>query len=198
VGASKVEAALMVKQRLYKTKEETSSPTVSIEALFLSCIIDAHQRRDVGTCDIPGAFMHADIDEELHILFEGELVDLLIQVEPTFQEYVTHHQGKKMLYASLNQAPYGTVQASLLFWRRLSTFLINSLGFVRNPYDWCVVNRMVNGAQCTIVWYVDDLKVSHESPDVVGEYIGLIRLEFGSKMDLPVQRGKIHEYLGSK
>jgi hypothetical protein len=94
------------KQRLYKTKEENSSPTVSVEALFLSCIIDALQRRDVGTCDIPGAFMQADIDEELHILFEGELVDLLIQVEPTFQEYVTHHQGEKILYASLNKALY--------------------------------------------------------------------------------------------
>jgi hypothetical protein len=32
------------KQRLYKTKEETSLPTVSVEALFLSCIIDAQQR----------------------------------------------------------------------------------------------------------------------------------------------------------
>jgi hypothetical protein len=136
--------------------------------------------------------VQADIDEELHILFEGELVDLLIQVE--FQEYVTHHRGKNILYASLNKALYGTVQASLLFWQHLSTFLINSLGFVRNPYDWCVVNKMVNGAQCTVVCY--DLKISHESPDVVGEYIGLIRQEFGSKMDLPVRRGKIHEYLG--
>jgi hypothetical protein len=77
------------KQRLYKTKEETSSPTVSVEALFLSCIIDAQQQRDVGMCDIPEAFMQADIDEELHILFEGELVDLLIQVETSFQQYVT-------------------------------------------------------------------------------------------------------------
>jgi hypothetical protein len=34
----------------------------------------------VGNCDIPGAFMQADIDKELHILFEGELVDLLVQL----------------------------------------------------------------------------------------------------------------------
>jgi hypothetical protein len=38
----------------------------------------------MGTCDIPGAFMQADIDEELHILFEGDLVDLLVEVEPSF------------------------------------------------------------------------------------------------------------------
>jgi Reverse transcriptase (RNA-dependent DNA polymerase) len=172
-------SARIIKYKELNVCDKTSSPIVSIEALFLSCIINAHQRRNVGTCDIPGAFMQADIDEELHILFEGELVELLIQVEPTFQEYMTHHWGKKILYASLNKALYGTVQASLLFWWRLSTFLINSLGFVRNPHDCCVVNKMVNGAQCTVVRYVDDLKISHENPDVVGEHIGLIQQEFG-------------------
>jgi hypothetical protein len=30
----------------------------------------------------------------------------------------------------------------------------------------------------------------------VGKYIDLIKQEFGSKMDLPVWRGKIHDYLG--
>ena len=43
------------KQRLYKTKEETSSPTVSMEALFLSMLIDAVERWSVLICDIPGA-----------------------------------------------------------------------------------------------------------------------------------------------
>ena len=28
------------KQHLYKTKEETSSPMISIESLFLTCVID--------------------------------------------------------------------------------------------------------------------------------------------------------------
>jgi hypothetical protein len=44
------------KQRIYKTKEDTSSPTVSIDALFLTSIIDAKEGRDVATVDIPGAF----------------------------------------------------------------------------------------------------------------------------------------------
>ena len=41
------------KQRLCKGKGKTSSPTVSTEALFLSCMIDALERRDVATVDIP-------------------------------------------------------------------------------------------------------------------------------------------------
>jgi hypothetical protein len=37
------------KQRLYKTKEETSSPTVSTEAVFLTLIIDAREKWKVVT-----------------------------------------------------------------------------------------------------------------------------------------------------
>ena len=50
------------KQRLYTKKEEASSPTVSIEALMISCMIDAEEGREVATIDIPGAFMQADMD----------------------------------------------------------------------------------------------------------------------------------------
>jgi hypothetical protein len=65
------------KQRLYKTKEETSAPTVAIESLFLTCTIDAKERRTVTTTDIPGAFMQTDIDEVIHVRLEGPLATLL-------------------------------------------------------------------------------------------------------------------------
>jgi hypothetical protein len=34
-------------------KEDTTSPTVIIESLLLSCMMDAMERRDVTTIDIP-------------------------------------------------------------------------------------------------------------------------------------------------
>jgi hypothetical protein len=74
------------------------------------------------------------------------------------------YSRKKVLYASLNKALYGTVQASLLFWCRLLDFLINQLDFIRNPYNWCVMNKIINDKQCMVVWYVDDLKISHKDP----------------------------------
>jgi Reverse transcriptase (RNA-dependent DNA polymerase) len=132
------------KQRIYKTKAETSSPTVSIESLMLSCMIDAMEGRDIATCDIPAAFMQADIDEEIHVKFDGELVDLLLKVDPMLGQYMTIEQGKTVLYMLLNKALYGTVQASLLFWKHLSSFLINKHSYKRNPYDWCVVNKIIN------------------------------------------------------
>jgi Reverse transcriptase (RNA-dependent DNA polymerase) len=186
------------KQRLYKTKAETSSPTVSIESLVLSCLIDALEKRDVATCDIPGAFMQADVDEEIHIKFDGKLVDLLISVDQSYAQYVVYEKGKRVIYAVLNKALYGTVQASLLFWKRLIEFLVQKHGFKRNPYDFCVVNKTIDGKQCTIVWYVDDLKISHVNSKIVDGIIDVIKDEFGNEMPVPVTRGKIHDYLGIK
>eukprot|EP00957_Ditylum_brightwellii_P196404 14964730-Ditylum_brightwellii.AAC.1 len=51
------------KQRSYIPKDDASAPTVAIESLMLSCLIDAKEGRDVVTVDIPGAFMQADMDE---------------------------------------------------------------------------------------------------------------------------------------
>ena len=41
-------------------------------------------------------------------------------------------------------------------------------GVQSNPYNNpCMANSMVNGAQCTVCWHVDDLKVSHVDAAVV-------------------------------
>ena len=66
------------KQHLYKTKDETSSPTMNVEALFITCLIDAMEGREDMTCDIPGAFMHSEMDELVHMKLEGQIALLLI------------------------------------------------------------------------------------------------------------------------
>ena len=68
-------------------------------------------------------------------------------------------------------------------------------GFEPNPYDPCVVNKIINGKQCTILWHVDDLKISHVDPEVVTEVIDMIEAEFGKEAPLTKSRGKVHEYL---
>jgi Reverse transcriptase (RNA-dependent DNA polymerase) len=154
--------------------------------------------RDVATIDIPSAFMQAFIDEIVHIKFDNELIDLLCEVDPSLKQYVSYENGKRVLYTKLNKALYGTVQASRLFWERISSFLIERNGFERNPYDFCVVNKTVNGKQLTIVWYVDDLKISHVDSSVVDSMIDSLKKEFGQVSDLTIRRGKVHDYLGIK
>ena len=108
------------KQRLYKTKDETSSPTMNVEALFITCLIDAMEGREVMTCDIPGAFMQSDMDELLHMKLEGEIAFLLICLHPSYKQFLTYEQGKPVIYTELSKALYDTLQVALLFWRNLA------------------------------------------------------------------------------
>ena len=184
------------KQRAYTTKEEASSPTVAIESVMLSCVIDAKEGRDVATVDIPGAFMQAEMEDLVHMKLEGKMAELMVRIDPKlYRQYVQVEKGRQVLYVELKKALYGTLKAALLFWRRLSSQL-ETWGFEINPYDTCVANKEINGNQCTILWHVDDLKISHIDANVVTEVIKLLESEFGKEAPLTQTRGKIHEYLG--
>jgi hypothetical protein len=95
----------------------------------------------------------------------------------------------------LKKALYGTLQAALLFWEDLSENL-KEWGFKLNPYDRCVANKEINGSQCTVLWHVDDLKISHVDPKVVEDLITKMNGRYGVEAPLVVNRGKVHDYLG--
>ena len=42
-----------LKQRLYVSTEESSAPTVAIELLLLTCLLDVAKKRNVATVDVP-------------------------------------------------------------------------------------------------------------------------------------------------
>ena len=86
--------------------------------------MDAIEGWTVLICDIPGAFMQADIDEILHLRLDGLILQGLLCIEPSYVSFVTHKRNKPVLYTKLNKALFGTLQAALLFWERLSQFLI--------------------------------------------------------------------------
>ncbi len=185
------------KQRLCKTKEETSAPTVATESLFLSCAIDAKERRTVVTTDMPGAFMQTDVDEVTHVRLEGPLASLLAKVDPNlYEKYLEQdRKGKPVMHVRLKKALYGTLQAAMLFWKDLSAKLV-SWGYEVNPCDWCVANKMVNGEQCTVLWHVDDLKISHVDAAVVESLLDHLNGVCGKLNPLVTNRGKTHDYLG--
>jgi len=123
------------KQRLYMQKEETSSPTVAVESLLISATMDALERRDVATVDIPGAFMQADMVGNVHVKLEGRLAELLAKIDPkTYDEYICNTNGNPTMYVKLRKALYGTLQAAMLFWKDL-TKTLTDWGFVVNLYD---------------------------------------------------------------
>ena len=127
------------------SKEESSSPTVSIPALFMTAAIEAHEDRDVATCDIPNAFIQTeqteyDKDGQRYIMkIRGKLAELLVEMEPeVYGPFLIQESGGKVLYVKVLKAIYGMLQSALLFYNKLRKDLEDS-GFEVNPYDPCVV-----------------------------------------------------------
>ena len=175
------------------SNQDATSPTVTREALLMSCAIDAKEGRVAMTCDVPGAYLHCDMDELCHVLLEGVMVDLYLKVNPAAEKMVTYaRNGKKRLYTRMNKALYGHMRSGRLFWENISSKLQN-MGFESNPDDLCVMNKMVGDDQFTIVLHVDDLKLSFANAEGIKEVLAELEKEYGK---LDVQRGKVLEYLG--
>ena len=124
------------------------------------------------------------------------MVELMVRIDPKlYRKYIQIESGRQVLYAELEKALYVTLTSAFLFWKKLSKQLIE-WGFELNPYDSCVANKMINDKQCTILWHVDDLKISHVVSKVVDDVIELLKSKFGKEAPLTISRGKVHEYLG--
>ena len=174
-----------------------SSPTASLESLLTTLLIDAYEERDVATFDVPGAYLQASLaprDDGERVLMKlvGEFVDIMCKVNPEHEKNVIYENGQKVLYMEILQAIYGCIESALR-WYELYSETLEKEGFVINPYDKCVANKEIDGKQCTIVWYVDDNKVSHVDPLVVTDVINTMKSHFG---ELTVTRGKKHRFLG--
>ena len=78
------------------------------------------------------------------------------------------------MYVRLKKALYGILKAELLLWENFSNNLMNKWGLKLNPYERCVANKTINRRQCTILWHVDELKISHVDSNVVDDIIGIL------------------------
>jgi hypothetical protein len=111
--------------------------------------------------------MQADMDKVVHMRIEGTMAEMLLEIDKEqYEPFVRMQSGKKVIYVQLLKVLYGTMRAALLFWRKLSEKL-TTLGFVLNPYNQCVANKVIDGKQGTVLWHVDDLKVSHVDEKLV-------------------------------
>ena len=108
------------------------------------------------------------MDDDVYINFEGKIVEVLVGLDSAkYGPFVCTYKGRRFMYA---KAIYGTLRAALLFYQLFSGELIK-WGFVANPYDACTMNKIVNGEQLTIVWHVDDCKISDKDKNVVDDTI---------------------------
>ena len=114
--------------------------------------------------------------------------------------FYVNRKGELVIYVEALNALYGIMKAALLFYLKFVKNL-KSIGFVLNTYDPCMANKIVDGAQLTVVWHVDDLKVSHVDAGVVTIMSVWIQKTYeclfdDGSGDMKLKQGKIHKYLG--
>jgi hypothetical protein len=193
------------KQRYYISKEDARSPTVATEAVLFSCIIDAEEGRDIAVVDITNAFVQTRVENEKDMAFikmRGVLVDIMVEIAPDVcKPYVSRDKKEmKQLLVQFQNALYGTMVASLLYYRKFVTSLTD-VGFIINPYDPCVANKIIEGKQMTIFFHVDNCKLSNRKKKVMDTMIEYPREEYerifeDGTEEMMVSRGKIQKYLG--
>jgi hypothetical protein len=84
-------------QRVLYTKEQLASPTVSTDALMISLMVDANERRDVATADVVGAYLLADMDEFVLLKLTGQSFKIMCTVNDTYYTpFVVIKNGKKI------------------------------------------------------------------------------------------------------
>ena len=121
-------------QREYITKEESSSPTVSLYAFMGLCQMDVMDGRKVMTVNISGALLQGDWSQDEHpgyIMFKGIMVDIICVIDPSYHDKIiwSKDRKKKFLYGRLIKAVYGTLLGAIIFYTKLSKHLTDH-GFV--------------------------------------------------------------------
>jgi hypothetical protein len=119
----------------------------------------------------------------------------MVQVAPNlYRKYITvDRKGMTILYVKMQKALYGLLRSALLFYNKLMADLEGD-GFMLNPYDLCVANKVVDGKQMTVCWHVDNLKVSHCDPAQVTFFGEWLSEKYG--VAVATHLGKVHDYLG--
>jgi hypothetical protein len=136
------------------------------------------------------------------VRLRGLIVEILMKLAPEqYGPYVhTDKNGNKCLIVMCQNAIYGTMIASLLYYRKFRASL-ESIGFEFNPYDPCVANKMIDGKQMTVCFHVDDCKISHVDSKAVDKMIDWLKENYEVIWEdgtghMKVSRGKVHKYLG--
>ena len=75
-----------IPQRTYILREESTSHTITLEALFASLLTDSNEWREVHNFDVPGEYIHTSLsdDKVLHMKFEVEFVEIMCKVNPEY------------------------------------------------------------------------------------------------------------------
>ena len=103
-----------------------------MESIFITSVINVKENREVAAEDLPGAFLHAENDNNVIMFMRGRLAKLMKMLAPqTNQKYATIEKDQKVLYVKVQKALHGMLKRELLLYKKLRIKLEN-IGFEVN------------------------------------------------------------------
>ena len=64
----------------------------------MTLMLDAWERQAVGTSNVPGTYIQADMAYFVLLRMVGASVDVLCKVNGGYERFVTEERGKKVIY----------------------------------------------------------------------------------------------------
>ena len=83
------------KQREKIESKDATSPTFLTETVMLTATINALEGRYVAVVDIPGAYMSAEMDDEVHVVFRGTLAKIMVMANPALYRHFCHMRQER-------------------------------------------------------------------------------------------------------
>ena len=166
------------------------SPTVNTSALFIGAGIAAKEHRHVASLDVPGAYLRAKFkpdDEVVHVTLEPLEAQILVMLRPEFLPYLLPN-GKMVV--KLTRALYGLIESAKMWYDEVTTTLEGE-GYVRNPHDLCVYNKVVNGVQISVYLHVDDMMITSTEEQLITDLYQTLHAKYDPENKMVLKTGKM-------
>jgi hypothetical protein len=151
------------------------APVVGMSSLRVFLAESSRTKKIIHTIDIGTAFLNADVSEELYAVIPRELRNV--------GDHRTH-------CLRLKKSIYGLRQAAR-DWYTLLRRELQSLGWHQLKADAGIYSREIDGKQCFLAVYVDDIIIAADTLEVVSIIKSEIRQRFEIK-----DNGECQEVLG--
>ena len=172
--------------------DDLGAYTVERSSIMTVAALAAKEERVVATLDVGTAYLNAKMPAEyptIHMRIEPTLAIIVTEINPELRAYV-HNNGS--MYVKLLRALYGCIESAKL-WQLHITSTLTDYGFQANPYDCCVLNKVIGKNQITIAIHVDDLLITSKDEDDVNRLVSHLTKVYDK---VTVHKGSNLAYLG--
>ena len=174
-------------------KQSWESPTVAMSSLLLVLALTPKMKHHLATFDIKGAFLHAEINEEVYVRLSRDVADILCNHDAVYKNYL---QDDGTIIVQLQKCLYGLRQSPRA-WFDLIDAIIKKMGYKPTENDTCLYVKHDGGESSYLCLYVDDMLLS-ASTSVIAAFREGLNKEFGLENVTAYTDGNTVDFLGMR